>query len=200
MTDIADILLDPDIKEQFEIHRQQGKYFTGGQWVETVAGTSTAYGSVQPTSTEMSGDIDNSTGGYIPRESITIYSPTLIIGLDSSTTPDKIIWKNKEYEVNSVKDWSSQGFYKAVAQFIAVDDGTTESQTIKENPDIYENNIVEFSQIPTAIIGDAQIFNPAGELVATIANEDLTILGDGTVQIEAETDYHMNYLKVEYEA
>ena len=113
MIDVSELLNDPDLCESFMITRTTGTFQIGG-WVKSVPQVIQAYGAVRNTSgkeLEMIPEADR------VKNSLTFRSitPMFITSEANSQISDVLSFHGEQYRVLAVKDYSSQGYYLAIA-------------------------------------------------------------------------------------
>lgn len=118
MIEINEIIDDPDFAQTFTVYRSSGD-FVNGRWVETTTEVSLE-GVILPASAKELNQLpeaDRLTG------SISIYSKSqlYLTSNDEQRTSDKILWKEQQWKLISVENYSDFGFYHAMAQRISGD-------------------------------------------------------------------------------
>jgi hypothetical protein len=119
MIDLSDIVVDPDLAEEFTIVRTTGSFQRGG-WVAGAPTQLAAYGVVSVVNErELSmvpeGDrVKGSLAFYATRE---VY----LTGAAGGRISDKILFKGEYYRIVNVAPWGSFGYWKAIGVRMAGD-------------------------------------------------------------------------------
>lgn len=113
MIDVSEILNDPDMCESFIILRPSGQFAAGG-YQQNTPKQMAAYGAVRNTSGE---EMDMVPEGDRNRELISIRTVTqmFLTSEDSSATSDMVIFQGFQYRLVTLKNYSSQGYWFAIA-------------------------------------------------------------------------------------
>lgn len=113
MTDISELLHDPDFETEFILNVPESYRHEDGRWIESIK-SHKKHGVVQPASTK---ETQYLTQGDEHRNVINVWSDDYI-GAASNQCPslgDIIEWHCSKYRVVAVKDWSQYGYWKASA-------------------------------------------------------------------------------------
>jgi len=111
--EVDDIVNDPDLSESFTITRTTGTYQIGG-WVKNVPQVIQAYGAVRNTSgkeIEMVPEADRIKNTLTFRSTVPMFETNEA----NNEISDILTFHGDDYRILAVKDYSSQGYYLAVA-------------------------------------------------------------------------------------
>lgn len=98
--------------EEVTITREEpGAYDSEGRWSPGAISTFDIDAAVQPVSGK---ELEILFSGTEVRETIKLYTTDELRASDAplNTTPDKILWQTRQYEVKQVDDWASNGAYR----------------------------------------------------------------------------------------
>lgn len=111
MIDVSEILNDPDMCEGFTILRPSGQFVAGG-YQQNVPQSISSFGAIRNTS---GAELDMVPEGDRNRELISIRTTTQVFETNKGQTSDMVLYHNFQYRVVTVKDYSSQGYWFAIA-------------------------------------------------------------------------------------
>lgn len=117
--DLREAINDPDIAESFDVLRSQGGSFQPGGWVEPAPQTIKCYGIISEASArevKMLPEADRIL------DNITIHTETPLFvtripnaGTVGQGTSDIVIYEGDQYRIMKVYNYSTRGFYWAIA-------------------------------------------------------------------------------------
>jgi hypothetical protein len=121
--DVIDVILSPEFLTKFLVQSAKRVIGDNGVETDTLAAPVQAYGVVTPAKDTFQRTADGSrietNIEIITRYPLTDGSKTDDI---NSTQADVVIWRNRQYVVSAVADWSQfgRGFYKVAADLQAI--------------------------------------------------------------------------------
>lgn len=113
MIDVSEMLNDPDLCESFTITRTTGTFQIGG-WVKNIPQQIQAYGAVRNTSGK---ELDMIPEADRVKNTLTFRSVTPMFETSEANgmISDVLAFHGEQYRILAVKDYSSQGYYLAIA-------------------------------------------------------------------------------------
>jgi hypothetical protein len=127
MISVAEVVLDPDLAENFTVNRLTGSFQLGG-WVQTST-TIQFYGIVTVASNkdlQMIPEGDRVTGSmlfhstermYLTELDTGTYSPSMCTpatGIPEQHISDQISWRGQLFRIISVAPWADFGYWRAI--------------------------------------------------------------------------------------
>lgn len=112
MMDISEILEDPDFQVELEIERRTETVDEAGRG-HMQASRSAIIACIQPLTPD---ELERLPEADRDRESLAVWSASLLQGTGPNHAPDLIIWQGKTYEVTGVEKWP--GWWRAVIQLL----------------------------------------------------------------------------------
>lgn len=112
--DLSNVVTSPDLDAQpFTINRTTGAFAQGG-WQANAPTAIPAFGVI---STATAKDLDMVPEGDRVRESLVFYNvqQIFVTNAQNSQISDVLVWKGVQYRVYFVADYSTYGFWKAIA-------------------------------------------------------------------------------------
>ena len=116
MMDISEILEDPDFQVELEIERRTETVDKAGRG-QTQATRSAIIACIQPLTSD---ELERLPEADRNRESLAVWSRSMLCGTGPNHAPDLIIWQGKTYEVTGVEKWP--GWWRAVIQLLPEDE------------------------------------------------------------------------------
>lgn len=114
MIDVSDVVNDPDLCSNFQILQMFGK-FTPDGWTITQSTLVNTFGAVR----NMSGkDLEMIPEADRVREAVSFRTTTALYETNETSSnriSDILIWQGNQYKILTVKNYSEQGYWLAIA-------------------------------------------------------------------------------------